>query len=230
MTHRFAMAVMLLATPALAQVAAAPLHSEGRAIAYPRLTQFPDAAIKAKVNAVLAAQEKDDRGQMQDCISQLRDAEIKHDPQSYQERIRLAYLSRRYLSIEVHTGYYCGGPYPTNDAPAPRSFDLTKGAALDWNSLFKPGFITAPDGKKAGLWALYQARYRNGQDKDCADTVARQDDGGLHLWLDSKRGGLVAQPDFPHVMEACAEQMVFKPAELAKAAKSEFLADLNAIH
>ncbi len=223
--------LLMMAAPALAQIAAAPLHSEGRVLAYPRLTQFPDAAVKAKVNDALAAQEKTDRDSRNDCFSQLRQAGQKATPDSYHAGIRLAYLSQRYLSVEVHTGYDCGGAYPTNDDSAPVSFDLKTGAALDWDSLFKPGFITAAEGKKAGVWALYQKRYgKTGQDKDCKEAVAGQDDASLHLWLDSKRGGLVAQPDFPHVIEACAEQIVFKPADLASAAKPELLADIAATH
>src|ERR1700733_7873562 len=165
---------------AAAQVAAAPMHSSGQTPIYPRLTKYPDAKIMAKVNAALAAQEKADRSARADCLSQLKDAGEKPDADSYSTEITITYLSLRFLSVNVVTGYDCGGPYPTSGAEAPMTFDLATGSAIDWSKLFKPGFLppdtadgTAPP---SALTKLYRARYRNGpDDADCRSAIADQD-------------------------------------------------------
>ena len=63
----------------MAQIAAAPMQSQGTQIAYPRLTDFPDAKVKAAVNAALAAQEKQDRANRKDCLDQLRKRKVRKE-------------------------------------------------------------------------------------------------------------------------------------------------------
>ncbi len=202
-------------------VTAAPMHSAGQNPVYPRLVKFPDAKVLAKVNALLAAQEKADRSALADCLSQLKDAGEKPDADSYSTQITVSYLSRRYLSVNVVTSYDCGGPYPTSGAEAPMTFDLVSGSAIDWSKMFKPGFFP-PDNADEGappsaLTNLYRARYRNAPDNaDCRSAIADQDpfEQPPAIWLDSKRG-LIVEPDFPHAIAACADEMALSPTDLA---------------
>jgi hypothetical protein len=216
-------------------VAAAPLHTEGGKPVYPRLTAFPNPSIMAKVNAALAKQEADDRDTRSDCIKSVLEAKDKPDADTYRNDISVAYLSPHYLSVNVVSSYYCGGPYPTDGAEAPLTFDLTTGEAIDWKTLFKPGFLPPDDGEDSahpsGLAKIYRARYRKADpaDDDCRSVIADPSSSfSPTLWLNAKQG-LVVQPDFPHVVAACADELSLSPADLAPYVKSAiFLADLKA--
>ena len=93
------------------------------------------------------------------------------------------------------------------------------------------------DAEKAppsGLTKLYRARYRlpkaKGDADDCRGVIAEQDpfSGAPIVWLDAK-GGIVFQPDFPHVIAACADQLTLSPAEAAPYLKdAKLAADLKA--
>ena len=223
------------AAPPAPVVAAAPLHTSGAKATYPRLTKFPDAKIMAKVNALLATKEKEDRGAYTDCLAQLKDMKMKPDKDSYNEDITVRYLSARLLSIEVVTSYYCAGAYPTNGAETPLSFDLSTGTAIDWTTQFKPGFLSveskADVPPPSMLTKIYRARYSKApDDADCRQAITDQDpfSGPPIVWLDAK-GGVVFQPDLPHVTAACALPLTLTPAQIAPYLKNAALAaDLKA--
>jgi hypothetical protein len=220
---------------AAAGITASPMHSEGGKPVYPRLTAFPNPAIMAKVNAALAKQEADDRDSRSDCIQSVLEAKDKPDADTYRTDISVTYLSPHYLSVNVVSSYYCGGPYPTTGAEAPLTFDLATGEPVDWKTIFKPGFLPPDDGEDSahpsGLAKIYKARYRRGETgaDDCRGVI---DDPSVSLspilWLSAK-SGLVVEPDFPHVSAACADALDLSPASLAPyVMNTAFLADLKA--
>jgi hypothetical protein len=231
--------IMLSGAPIIAQadalgVAAAPMHAQAALPTYPRLTVFPDAKVRDQINTQLAAQEKTDRDQRRDCLAQLKDANQPVTRDSYGEDIAVTYLTRRFLSISVLSSYDCGGPYPTNGAQSPLTFDLTTGTTVDWTKAFKPGFMPSadhPGGPPSVLTRLYRARYRKAKDDaDCVSAITDDDPFAEApiLWLDSRRG-LIFQPDFSHVIAACADEMALSGADLAPYLKdAALLADLNA--
>ncbi len=233
-----AAASLASAAPASAPVvAAAPMHAQGTKPAYPRLTKFPDAKVMAKVNLALENLEKDDREAYADCLSQLKDDKQKPTADSWGESVAVRYLSARYLSVEIVTSYDCGGPYPTSGAESPVTYDLTTGAALDWTTAFKPGFLAplsdAQTAPPSALTKLYRARYRKGKGdpEGCRGVITDQDPFGSApiTWLDAK-GGIVFQPDFPHVTAACADPLTLSPADVAPYLKdAKFAADLKAV-
>jgi hypothetical protein len=211
------------------------MHSEGGKPVYPRLTAFPNPQIMAKVNAALAKQEADDQDTRSDCIKSVLEAKQKPTAETYETDISITYLSARYLSVNVVSSYDCAGAYPTNGAESPLTFDLATGAPVDWKRMFKPGFLPPDDGDDSahpsGLARIYKARYRKtaAVDDDCL-SVVKDPSVSLSpiLWL-SSRQGLVIQPDFPHVVAACADDLELSAADLAPYVKSEtFLADLKA--
>jgi hypothetical protein len=209
-----------------------PLHFDGSLPRYPRLIAFPDARVRQKVNAALAAAEKSAREDRDGCFDLIRDAGRRPSDANFRVVIDVRYLSGRYLSLAVHRSYDCAGPYPTDNMPEPMTFDLTAGEAPDWDKIFKPGFL--PDGSGSetapGLHRLYQARYAKvggGADPECKRVVA-EGPGSLLLRLDAQKG-LAVQPDYPHVMAACADELFFTPDEIAPyVADAKFLADLRA--
>lgn len=72
-------------------IKAAPVRTSGANPTYPRLVQFPDPVVMARVNAALAAQEKDDRAAAVGCYDDLRAQGIKPDAGSYAEQIAVTF-------------------------------------------------------------------------------------------------------------------------------------------
>jgi hypothetical protein len=210
-----------------------PLRSPPGEIVYPRLVAGASAEVRREVNKVLASREKADRQQRLDCLDAVRQAGQTPVLDSFEETVTASYVSARYLSVDVRQSYFCATAYPTDDAADPLTIDLANGKALDWNGLFKPDFL--PRERAAGpsaLTRLYQMRYAvSGEQQECKDIVSGQDpfEEGVMLWLDAARGGLVAQPSFPHAIAACAKPITLGSKDLALYAAPDFLRDLTAV-
>ena len=98
---------------------------------------------------------------------------------------------------------------------------LKTGAPIDWSKIFKPGFLPPENADESSppsaLTTLYRARYRKGaDDADCRGVIADQDPFAdpPAIWLDAKRG-LIVEPDFPHAIAACADELALSAADLA---------------
>jgi hypothetical protein len=230
MFGRLLFVIALLAGPATAaDFEAAPMATSGPNPTYPRLVKFPDEAVMTRVNARLDTLEKRDRAARRDCLAQIRQAKEKPSADSFSQRVLVGYLSARYLSINVLQNYDCAGPYPTNGAATPVTFDLRSGAAVDWTSLFKPGFLPREGKSTSKLADLYRAKYRAdtpNDDDECRDVI--KDDDTLFrsqptFRLDAQTG-LVMQPEFPHVIAACADDVALSADELALYLKDATLA------
>jgi hypothetical protein len=235
MLHAALMAAVLAATPT-APIAAGPMKTPGPVPTYPRLIAFPNAAVKAKVNALLAAQEKYDRAARRECLQAARAQKLAG---SWDEGTEVTYLSPHYLSVLVEWSSDCASPHPNDGISNPVTYDLTTGEALDWRKLFKPGFMPSADAADkappAGLITLYRALYRKDEDpkdadKQCQDAIADGSPfgGSMIVWLDRKQG-LVMMPDFPFVIRACADEVAVTVAALAPYVRDPAaLADLTA--
>lgn len=221
------------AAPAVSpDVRVRPMHVKGSQVRYPRLVALPNAAVQKQVNAFLAQRETEREQNRVECRNTFRDTHQKSGKQSFNVAIDVSYLSERYLSLDVRQSEYCGGPYPDVDVPDPLTIDLTRGAALDWKAVFKPGVLPDPQGNgkiAPRLLAMYQARYASAGSKDPACQAAVKTAlNQLMLWLDAKKG-LVVWPDFPHAAQACAIEIAFSPEEVAPLVGAPtFLADLKA--
>lgn len=208
MFARLLFVVALLAGPATAgDFEAAPMKTSGATPTYPRLVKFPDAAVLARVNAQLEKLEKLDRKSKNECLAQVRAQKQKPTKDNFSQTTSVAYLSPLYLSIDVSTSYYCGGPYPNDGIPTPVAFELRSGAQVDWTKMFEDGFLPRDGAGKSALADLYRATYRKDEpaDDECRDVI-KQD--GLFssppvFRLDAE--GIIVQPDFPHVIAACAD-------------------------
>lgn len=220
------------AAPAVSSdVRVRPMHSKGSQVRYPRLVAFPNPAVQKQVNALLAQREAEREQNRMECRNTFRDTHHKSGKQSFNVAIDVSYLSQHYLSLDIRQSEYCGGPYPDVDVPDPLTIDLTKGAALDWKAVFKPGVLPDPQGNgkvTPQLLAMYQARYASAGSKDPACQAAVKTAlSQLILRLDAKKG-LVVWPDFPHAAQACAVEIAFSPDEVAPLVGAPtFLADLK---
>jgi hypothetical protein len=215
------------APPPDVPITVAPMHTAGAVPRYPRVMSFPDAAMRAKVNAVLAKAEAEDTKDRAECLASLHASHLD-DPQAYNVRIDVTYVTTRYLSLQIRRSYNCGGPYPNNGVADPRTIDLSTAQDVNWQWMFKPGFLDAPGGGDGRLAALYRKRYPalRGKDRDCVKVV-REQPLSFSLHLDAGRG-LVAEPDFPHAIQVCAEEIGFPAAEIAPYVQdARLLADLK---
>jgi hypothetical protein len=218
------------------EVVVAPLKSAGEIARYPRLVKFPDPQVRDRVNAIFAQYDRKQGDDRRDCLQQLRDQHMQKDKDSFNTSIEATYISRRFLSLSVTSSYYCGGPYPTDGAASPITIDLTHGTEVDWKKLFKPGFLSASDAagetKLGKLAVLYRARYvkiRNDKDdQECRDAIGSEEFLDVSLWFDQTKQGLIVEPQLPHVIAACAEDVSFSGNELAPyIADPNLLADLR---
>jgi hypothetical protein len=210
-----------------AAVLAVPMQISGTTPHYPRLTRFPDAAVMAKVNADLAAKEKQNQADYRDCLSGLRDIAQKPDKDTWSVAVSVTYLSARFMSVNAVVSNYCGGAYPNDGIQTPVTFDLSTGKEIDWKAAFKPSFFSG------ALTRLYRASYPKSADAECRKTVTEQDpfetaDGAIFRLETGK--GLVVLPDLPHVVQACAEEVTLPAARLAPfLADARMLAELRAV-
>jgi len=204
---------MIAMLPALALAfAAAPMHASGTLPHHPRLTRFPDAAVMARVNADLAMKEKANAADYKECLSDLREAGQKPDKDTWSVEVSVTYLSAHFLSVGVTSSNYCGGAYPNNGVQTPITFDLSTGSEIDWKTAFKSGFFAG------ALDKLYRAAYPRGSDADCRSFVREQPPFGIPedaIFRLETGKGLVVLPDFPHAMQACAEEVTLPPVALA---------------
>lgn len=220
-----ALAVLLAlawAAPASAAVTAAPMHASGEAPKLPRLVRFPDAKVRAQVNAWLARREAEERKARIDCREQVREQHLDASFYEYRDDVQVTYLSPHYMTVRFRTNSSCGGAYPNAGTDAV-TFDLSTGAPLAWERVFGAGY-------KEALRKLYQGRYpKDGNsDPDCQKIVRENFADDLSFWLDRKEGGLVVAPIFAHVVQACGDEIAFGAEALAPlGADPRFLADLK---
>lgn len=125
-----------------------------------------------------------------------------------------------YLTLQQHLDYDCGGAYPSVQFIAV-TYDLATGQRADWPRLV-PGldlsvstFDDMPRGyvllvRSAALGAWYGRRMLANPDPEWVEQCrpAWEDLGEqtFNIWADAESNGVSVEPDFPHVIQACAER------------------------
>lgn len=135
-----------------------------------------------------------------------------------------------YLTLRIHTEMACGGPYPSSDQTA-ITWDLSSGERLDWPGLI-PGLALTPNifdempadyvptMSSARLASWYSRKLLSATNLElageCADVWSTEALNGtsFKIWLDASKGGVVVAPEFPHVIQACAEDATLTAADL----------------
>ena len=227
-----ALVMLTLASAANAadDVAVSPLKNQGEIVHYPRLTRFPDAQMQGRVNALLAARDKQESESHADCAENLRENHQKMERDSYFTALEVTHISRRFLSIAITGEYYCGGAHPDHGPQEPLTIDLLQGREVDWDKEFKPGFL----GDGGRLAAIYRKRYPtlrgNDPKDDCIGEMRDDPASSFFLNLAAKEGGLVIEPEEPFAAQACMEPLVLKANELAPYVRDpNLLAELQAM-
>ena len=144
---------------------------------------------------------------------------------TFDTRASTAYAGDDVLSVSVHAAYYCGGPYPTNDANLSVTYDLTTGREVPFEALWRD--YAADRDVLLGLFSasLQTGPFDTAGADDCRDVLTPEllAQNGFAYTL--TKDGLTVQPDFPHVVEACANEAVLPYASVrAFAAEGSVLA------
>ncbi len=135
-----------------------------------------------------------------------------------------------YVTLREHLEYFCGGAYPSNQQTAV-TYDLATGRPVDWTaalpglgltvSTFEempPGYV--PLVSSAALGAFYSRKMLANPDAEwveqCRDVFEpeRLAEQTFNIWADAENGGVSVSPDFPRVVQACADTATLTAADL----------------
>jgi len=199
----------------------------------------PATPATTRINAALTKVDASWRAFVKDCHAQAGgDFDMERSNQ-------VAMAGPGYFAVTIGYSYDCGGAHPDGGAVA-LVYDLNTGAPANWARLLPKSIVdavstdTAGDGTTIGLITsktlqkIYArealAAGDSGFKKDCADTV-NQDGLAFQVWPDAKAGGLMLQPDLPHVVMACGDPQVISVPTLRKlGAAAPLLSAIEAAH
>ena len=176
--------------------AKSPVRRTG--ILFPRLTRFRDQNVLREVNRQIDELTKD------------FGCEERSKNSSFKVRSKVAYAERDIFSIYASAQYYCGGPYPTNDANYSQTFDLRTGKLVKFDELFK----NYEEDKSQILKIIFAAQIAqleklnaSGKPKEdsCETQFSMENLESSTYAFNFSSQGLQVQPEWPHVVEACAE-------------------------
>lgn len=116
------------------------------------------------------------------------------------------FANSQLLSVETTNSVYCGGAHP-NFWQDYFLYDRQSGEAIDPAGLFNDsGLKLSEYGSKlmqAPLRDVIVAQWPDDTDPECKDAVQDQEYWSIQVL----EGGISFQPDFPHVLTACEEQL-----------------------
>ncbi|HEX8920076.1 MAG TPA: hypothetical protein VF766_01280 [Pyrinomonadaceae bacterium] len=177
---------------------------------FPKLTRFRDRAVLGAVNRQIDVLTRDfgcqDRGRNN----------------YFNLKSRVEYAAKDVFSIYASAEYFCGGAYPTNDSNNSLTFDMKTGKQVKFEELFKDyeadkreilGTIFASQIATATRRAA--SRKPDAED-DCEDLFQLDRLESSTYAFNFSRNGLSVQPEWPHVIEACAERVTVPYAKLMK--------------
>ncbi len=139
---------------------------------------------------------------------------------SWSQRINRPMVGPAYLTLQQHLDYDCGGAYPSVRFVAV-TYDLATGARVDWPRLvpglglavstfddMPPGYVPLVRSDALGAW--YGRRMLASPDAEWVEQCRGAWEGlgeqTFNIWADAQSNGVSVEPDFPHVMQACAER------------------------
>lgn len=178
-------------------------------VQFPKLTRYRDQAILKDVNQKI------------DTLTSTMRCENSAEENTYQVKSSVTYAAKDIFSIYASASYYCGGPYPTNDSNVSLTFDLKTGTVVSFQNLFRDyeadkkdilRTIFSKQVARAEQLATERgkATQRNNGDRSCENDPAlfslehlKQSDFAFNL----SKEGLQVQPQWPHVIEACAKRV-----------------------
>lgn len=122
------------------------------------------------------------------------------DPFEYDTVARVDHAADDVLSVNIHSSYNCGGPYPSAGVNQSVTYDLTTGEAVPFDALFRD------DADRSALGGLLSAALTpmaGDMDGDCDEVLSADALSGGSFGYSLNDEGIAVQPDFPHVIAAC---------------------------
>jgi hypothetical protein len=202
--------------PAQASVtlaAQAPISADIQA--FPRLVGDGEAI--ARINAELDRMDAAARENAASCAEQAADG----PGGGFSRWITQPMTGPAYVTLREHSEWYCGGAYPAHQQTAV-TYDLAAGQRIDWTAAI-PGLgltVSSLEDKptdyvplvsSAALGAWYSAEMLAAPDAEWVDQCRSAFDPNdladqtFNIWADAETGGVSVQPDFAHVVQACAD-------------------------
>lgn len=171
-------------------------------IMFPRVTRFRDAKIMREVNRQI-----DEVTQEFNCDGQGGRGSY------YRVKSRVAYAQNDIFSIYASAEYYCNTAYPTNDYNVSQTYDMRTGKRVEFEELFRDyqadgrailKIIFAEDiARSEKLAASGKPREQTCEGDPELYSLERLEGSSYAFNFSSQ--GLQVQPQWPHVIEACAK-------------------------
>lgn len=186
-----------------------PVRDTG--IQFPMLTSYREPNVLKKVNSAIA-----------DTTAEFGCDVEEGTATEYAVKSNVAYTLQDIFSIYAAASYYCGGAYPTNDMNISMTFDMKTGDAVYFTDLFQDydrdqekilRVIYGPKIEQSEKLEASSKKEEGSCDEDpwifSLDHL-KESSYNFHFAAD----GLHVQPDWPHVIEACAEISVVPYSKL----------------
>jgi hypothetical protein len=186
------------------------------AIWFPRLIRLKDKNVLRKVNRQINA------------VTSEFGCEDGGKHSYYNVRSKVDFADKDIFSIYASAEYDCGGAHPTNDASMSLTFDLRTGKQVSFEELFSNYEMN----KREILRAIFTKQVerseklaKTGKPKEnsCegdADLFSLENLESSTFSFNFSKQGLKVQPQWPHVIEACAELVTVPYSRLNKFAAS----------
>jgi hypothetical protein len=170
-------------------------------VLFPHLTRLKDKEVLRKVNQ-----------QINTVASEFRCYDGGKNSY-FNVRSKVDFADKDIFSIYASAEYDCGGAHPTNDANTSLTFDLRTGKQVEFEALF----INYEMNKREILRAIFAKQVERSErfaktggkkDGSCegnADLYSLENLEGYTFAFNFSKQGLKVQPQWPHVLEACAE-------------------------
>lgn len=156
-----------------------------------------------------------------ECNSDSLDGLLK-EPGDFHQTLEPTWWTDRLLAVSVMTNSTCGGPHPNTD-PDYLLWDVTTGKRIAIASWFTAAALKKPTGRELELSlrlkAIVLKHAERMQDDDCAEVLR---DNEYYL-IQPGPAGMVFVPSLPHVVQACADDIVVPYAMLHAFLRAEAL-------
>ncbi|MCI5120120.1 MAG: hypothetical protein D3908_02805 [Candidatus Electrothrix sp. AUS4] len=213
-TLAFTVALLIILGIGDSALAAAPrervewklVQKTDRPFKIPQIFGYPDKILK-KVNGAIDEVTKN----LNPCDDDSGRADL--DGTGFDVKLNVDYAQDKVFSIYATMGYFCGGPYPTNDATFSMTFDLVSGNEVVFEDLFDDYWSN----REKILRVIFAVQIENEEmhtelrnDGSCANSgvfTITNFLGTSEYDFTFSPGGLWVQPRWPHVIEACAERV-----------------------
>ncbi len=180
-------------------------------------------AVATRINAALHREDVRAIQAARECHASYQGFEKENAGGTWMRSVSVTMVGPRYLAYQVSDSYYCGGPYPNDGLRSDFVYDLATGVPVNWLRLFPKG-ATAKAGMSAAgatlgvvAWSELTKRAVAAAEPECREVFTEAGDTSFSIGLDGTTGSLTAVPvDFPHVIQACAEEVVLDGAALRR--------------